>query len=143
MVDPDLAVTEAVAGCQPIGVAFLGRDDMLVLEKASGQVKHVVRGQVRDVALDLAVNSGSERGLLGIALHPKFNAQRLGLPVLEPERAGRGQHDLADVRLHGQPYRPLRVGRATSSSSTATSSRSAPTRTTPPTARCAATTTAA
>src|SRR5829696_5681993 len=67
VVDPGLAVTEAVGGLnQPIGAAFLGRDDMLVLEKASGQVKHVVRGQVREVALDLAVNSASERGLLGI-----------------------------------------------------------------------------
>ena len=45
---------------------------MLVLEKASGQVKRIVDGQVRGVVLDLAVNSASERGLLGIALHPKF-----------------------------------------------------------------------
>ena len=39
VVDPGLAVTEAATGLnQPISVAFLGRDDMLVLEKASGQV---------------------------------------------------------------------------------------------------------
>src|SRR3712207_8400397 len=43
-----------------------------VLEKASGQVKRVVDGEVRGVVLDLAVNSASERGLLGIALHPRF-----------------------------------------------------------------------
>ena len=53
-------------------MAFIGRGDMLVIEKASGQVKRVVDGEVRGVVLDLAVNSASERGLLGIALHPKF-----------------------------------------------------------------------
>ena len=32
----------------------------------------MVDGQVTGIALDLAVNSASERGLLGIALHPNF-----------------------------------------------------------------------
>ena len=45
---------------------------MLVLEKASGRVKRVVDGTVQGAVLDLAVNSNSERGLLGIALHPNF-----------------------------------------------------------------------
>src|SRR5262249_52387676 len=39
---------------------------------ASGQVKRVVNGTVQGTVLDLAVNSASERGLLGIALHPDF-----------------------------------------------------------------------
>src|SRR5439155_15322184 len=52
----------------------LGDNDMLVLEKASGKVQRVVNGAVHSTALDLAVNSGSERGLLGIALHPQFPA---------------------------------------------------------------------
>ena len=73
VVDPDLAVRAAATGLsQPTSIAFLGRHDMLVLEKASGQVKRIVDGQVRGVVLDLAVNSASERGLLGIALHPRF-----------------------------------------------------------------------
>jgi glucose/arabinose dehydrogenase len=50
---------------------------LLVLEKATGQVKRVVNGVVQGTVLDLAVNSGSERGLLGIALHPSFSAMRL------------------------------------------------------------------
>ena len=100
VVDPGLAVTEAVGGLdQPIGVAFLGRDDMLVLEKASGQVKHVVRGQVREVALDLAVNSASERGLLGIALHPKFRRNGWVYLFWSESRSGTDSTDLADVRL--------------------------------------------
>jgi glucose/arabinose dehydrogenase len=48
------------------------RTELLVLEKNTGQVKHVVDGAVTGTALDLAVNFASERGLLGIALHPRF-----------------------------------------------------------------------
>jgi glucose/arabinose dehydrogenase len=44
---------------------------MLVLEKNTGKVQRVTGGTVQTV-LDLAVNNASERGLLGIALHPDF-----------------------------------------------------------------------
>jgi glucose/arabinose dehydrogenase len=71
--DPDLAVRTTVSGLtQPIAMAFLGPNDFLVTEKSTGQVKRVVNGAVKSVALDLAVNFASERGLLGIALHPDF-----------------------------------------------------------------------
>jgi glucose/arabinose dehydrogenase len=54
-------------------MAFLGTNDLLVLEKATGRVRRVLNGlPIEPPALDLAVNSGSERGLLGIALHPAF-----------------------------------------------------------------------
>jgi len=54
-------------------MAFLGPDDILVLEKASGKVQRVIGGVLQGTpVLDLAVNSASERGLLGIALHPDF-----------------------------------------------------------------------
>ena len=53
-------------------MAFLGSDDILVLEKATGKVQRVVNGVILGAVLDLAVNSASERGLLGIALHPDF-----------------------------------------------------------------------
>ncbi len=73
LVDPDLSVRTAVSGLdQPISLAFLGRNDMLVLEKATGKVQRVVNGTVRSTVLDLPVNSASERGLLGIALDPHF-----------------------------------------------------------------------
>jgi uncharacterized repeat protein (TIGR01451 family) len=73
MLDPNLSVTTVVSGLtEPTGIAFLGPDDFLVLEKSTGQVKRVVGGVVQGVVLDLAVNSASERGLLGIALHPDF-----------------------------------------------------------------------
>jgi glucose/arabinose dehydrogenase len=73
LVDPTLNVSTVVSGLdQPIAMAFIGRDDILVTEKASGQVKRVTAGVVTGVVLDLPVNSSSERGLLGIALHPRF-----------------------------------------------------------------------
>src|SRR5262249_34045324 len=71
LTDPNLAVSTVISGLdQPTGMAFLGQDDFLVLEKATGKVQHVVNGAIANTALDLAVNSASERGLLGIALQP-------------------------------------------------------------------------
>jgi aldose sugar dehydrogenase len=73
VVDPNLGVRTAVSGLvTPSTLAFLGQNDFLVLEKNTGQVKRVVNGVVQSVVLDLSVNFASERGLLGIALHPDF-----------------------------------------------------------------------
>jgi glucose/arabinose dehydrogenase len=75
VVDRNLAVRAVVTGLdQPTTMAFLGPNDFLVLEKASGQVKRVFNGVVQSTVLDLAVNFGSERGLLGIELHPNGSA---------------------------------------------------------------------
>lgn len=71
--DPNLSVRTVISGLeQPTTMAFLGPEDFFVLEKASGKVQHVVNGVVAGTVLDLAVNNGSERGLLGITLHPNF-----------------------------------------------------------------------
>ena len=70
---PNLAVRPVVTGLTtPTAMAFLADDDFLVLEKNTGQVQRVTGGAVQSTVLDLAVNFGSERGLLGIALHPDF-----------------------------------------------------------------------
>ena len=58
-------------------MAFLKQNDFLVTEKASGKVKRVIDGVVAATVLDLPVNSASERGLLGMALHPDFKRNRL------------------------------------------------------------------
>ncbi|MGH9944072.1 MAG: PQQ-dependent sugar dehydrogenase, partial [Pyrinomonadaceae bacterium] len=74
MLDQNLTV-RAVAGglVQPTTLAFIGPNDLFVLEKASGRVRRVTNGVPQSSpALDLAVNSASERGLLGVALHPNF-----------------------------------------------------------------------
>ena len=73
MLDPNLSVRPVVTGLtQPSTMAFIGENDLLVLEKSTGRVQRVVNGAVDSTVLDLAVNSGSERGLLGVALHPDF-----------------------------------------------------------------------
>lgn len=79
LLDPALGVTTYVSGfSQPTSFVFLpdptGQHvDLLVCEKATGKVRFV-RDQVlaADAALDLNVNRVSERGLLGIAVHPDF-----------------------------------------------------------------------
>lgn len=76
MLDPNLQVTTWLGGLTtPIGIAFIGTDDALILEKSTGRVKRATGGVIQPApVLDLAVNSASERGLLGIALHPDFPA---------------------------------------------------------------------
>jgi glucose/arabinose dehydrogenase len=75
VVDPQLDVRTVASGfTTPVSLAFLAPNEMLVLEKNTGKVQHVVNGAIANTAIDLAVNSNSERGLLGIALHPNFPA---------------------------------------------------------------------
>lgn len=75
MLDRNLAVRTAASGLAvPVSLAFIGADDMLVLEKNSGRVQRVTGGTLQGPVLDLAVNFASERGLLGIALDPGFPA---------------------------------------------------------------------
>ena len=53
-------------------MAFIGENDILVNQKANGQVRRVMNGVLLpDPVLDLA-NSKSERGLLGMALDKRF-----------------------------------------------------------------------
>jgi glucose/arabinose dehydrogenase len=73
MLDANLGVRTVVSGlASPTSLAVIGPNELLVLEKSTGQVKHVVNGVVQHTLIDLAVNNASERGLLGIALDPKF-----------------------------------------------------------------------
>jgi len=73
MLDDNLTVSTVIAGLdQPTSLAFIGPDDFFVLERATGKVKRIVGGALHSTPLDLAVNNASERGLLGIALHPGF-----------------------------------------------------------------------
>jgi aldose sugar dehydrogenase len=73
MLDRSLDVRAVISGLNmPIGLAFLGANDMFVIEKDTGRVQRVVDGAMTGTVLDLGVNNNSERGLLGIALHPDF-----------------------------------------------------------------------
>ncbi|MET1082639.1 MAG: PQQ-dependent sugar dehydrogenase [Burkholderiales bacterium] len=72
--DPTLQSTLIASGLSlPTGLAFIGPDDILVTQKDDGKVRRIVGGvlQPNDV-LDVGVDTVSERGLLGIALHPAF-----------------------------------------------------------------------
>jgi glucose/arabinose dehydrogenase len=102
VLDDDLGVRPVVTGLsQPVSMAFVDDDEILVLEKASGQVKRVVDGQVRGTVLDLDVNSSSERGLLGIALHPKFNRNGWVYLFWSESRTGADSTAGSAVRLMG------------------------------------------
>jgi uncharacterized repeat protein (TIGR01451 family) len=73
ILDPNLTVSTVFTGLnQPTSMAFLNASDLLVLEKTTGKVQRIVNGALQSTVLDLGVNGASERGLLGIALHPDF-----------------------------------------------------------------------
>ena len=75
LVDQNLQVRTVATGLnQPTSLAFIGTNDLLVLEKNTGRVMRVSQSGPSLPVLDLAVNFGSERGLLGIARHPDFPA---------------------------------------------------------------------
>jgi aldose sugar dehydrogenase len=72
--DPKLHVREFTSGLsQPTAMAFIGPADILVLQKEDGLVRRVINGVLQPgQVLDVAVDNASERGLLGIAIHPSF-----------------------------------------------------------------------
>jgi len=103
LLDPNLTVQTVVTGLsQPTSMAFIGNNDFLVLEKNTGKVQRVTNGIIQSPApLDLAVNSASERGLLGIALHPNFLLNNYIYLYWTESSTGIDSTNLADVALLG------------------------------------------
>jgi len=102
VLDPNLAVRTVISGLvQPTTLAYIGPDNFLVLEKTTGRVQHVVNGAIAGTAIDLAVNFGSERGLLGIALHPDFPTNPGVYLYWTESSTGADTGDLASVPLLG------------------------------------------
>jgi glucose/arabinose dehydrogenase len=102
VVDPDLAVRTVATGLsQPTGLAFIGANDMLVNEKATGRVIRIRNGVVEGPVLDLAVNSNSERGLLGIALHRNFMVNGFVYLFWSETLSGMDSNSGTDVPLLG------------------------------------------
>src|SRR5919112_5143705 len=68
--DPALKVEEVARGLDlPTTMAFLGDNDILVLEKDKGTVQRIVNGKMLpEPLLDVNVANKSERGMLGIAV---------------------------------------------------------------------------
>jgi glucose/arabinose dehydrogenase len=70
MRDPNLKAEIVFRGIKfPSSMAFLGPDDLLVLEKNEGTVKRIVNGvMLADPLLKVNVSTEGERGMLGIAV---------------------------------------------------------------------------
>src|ERR687885_1685184 len=67
--DPNLKVELVTQGLRsPTSMAFLGPNDILVLEKESGTVQRIIDGKMLpQPLLQVPVSTTSERGMLGIA----------------------------------------------------------------------------
>ena len=76
--DPSLYLDTVVTGLEfPTSMAFLGPDDILVLEKNKGTVRRIHNGNLLpDPLLDVNVGTLDDRGMLGIALAKDKNANR-------------------------------------------------------------------
>ena len=73
--DDTLQVHTVASGLtQPTAMALIDPDHFFVTEKSTGRVYLVSDGEIHEPVVDLAVNFFDERGLLGIALHPDFEA---------------------------------------------------------------------
>jgi aldose sugar dehydrogenase len=99
VLDSNLAVRTAASGL--VTPTAVGANDMLVLEKDTGKVQRVVDGRVQATVLDLPVNRASERGLLGIALHPQFFVNGKLYLYWTESSTGADSGNLADVPLLG------------------------------------------
>jgi aldose sugar dehydrogenase len=73
--DPNLKLELVSKGLQlPTQMAFIGPDDILVLEKDIGIVKRIVNGTIlEEPLLDVNVATAFERGLIGIAIAKNDN----------------------------------------------------------------------
>ena len=67
--DPSLKIEYVATGFDfPTGIAFLGNNDILLLEKNTGIVYRIIDGNITNPVIHLNVSSKDERGLLGIAV---------------------------------------------------------------------------
>jgi aldose sugar dehydrogenase len=74
----------------PTSMAFLAKDDILVLEKNNGTIKRIIDGQVQsEPLLDLDVANQGERGILGIATAKNDNGSTYVFLYLTESRSGR------------------------------------------------------
>ena len=71
--DDNLKIETVIKGLEfPTSMAFLGPNDILVLEKNNGTVRRIVNGNMLDEPLlDVNVGNKKERGMLGIAISEK------------------------------------------------------------------------
>jgi glucose/arabinose dehydrogenase len=95
--DPNLKVELVAQGLRsPTSMAFLGPNDILVLEKESGTVQRIVNGKMLpQPLLQVPVSTASERGMLGIAIAKHSNGPTY--VFLYYTKLGSGAQRLANV----------------------------------------------
>ena len=102
VVDNRLTVRPLATGfITPIALSYIGHNDFLLLEKNTGRVMRVRNGSTMGAVLDLPVNGASERGLLGIALHPNFNQNGWVYLYWTETLSGTDSTTLSDTPLNG------------------------------------------
>jgi glucose/arabinose dehydrogenase len=93
--------TAASGFITPIALAFIDQNEFFLLEKNTGKVQHIENGATVGTALDLNVNFASERGLLGIALHPSFSSNNWVYLFWSESTTGADTDDMLAVPLLG------------------------------------------
>src|SRR5918911_2428610 len=96
--DPNLKVEVVSQGLRsPTSMAFLGPNDILVLEKESGTVQRIIDGKMLpQPLLQLPVSITSERGMLGIAIAKHSNGPTYVFLYYTKDGGG-GPQSLANV----------------------------------------------
>jgi aldose sugar dehydrogenase len=92
--DPNLRVEEVVEGLElPTSMAFLGTDDILVLEKDRGTVQRIINGKIiNKPVIDVNVATEVERCICGIAITLESkNTANIFLYYTEAESRDGGQ----------------------------------------------------
>jgi glucose/arabinose dehydrogenase len=91
--DPNLRIEEVTRGLElPTSMAFLGTDDILVLEKDKGTIQRIVNGQIMSKPLiDVNVSTDVERCMCGIAVSMRNNTVNIFLYYTESNVTDGGQ----------------------------------------------------
>jgi glucose/arabinose dehydrogenase len=90
----------------PTSMAFLGADDILVLEKNDGTVRRIVNGTLLpEPVLDVNVASMNERGMLGIAIAKHENGPTYVFLYFTESRTADGDDLLGQQPLGNRLYR--------------------------------------
>jgi aldose sugar dehydrogenase len=106
--DPNLKVETIATGLAlPTTMAFIGPNDILVLEKGKGTVQRIVNGQMlAEPLLQVSVSSEVERGMLGIATSKDNQTGKTNVFLYYTEAQGGGpvasrlyRYELANDKL--------------------------------------------
>ncbi len=96
LLDPNFSVEQVVSGLDlPTTMAFLGPDDILVLEKDKGTVRRITNGELLSAPLlDFTVGTQSERAMGGIAISHRDSKTYVFLYLTELDKSNSDGDDL-------------------------------------------------